>query len=106
MCLGADGDPVVLLCYRGSMNGLPDSFAWGNFSVLAVGVWAVGQRDSVDAVLMVSLLLFHVPPSKRSEFPGASELLLGGKCFERSLEFPLGVSCGSTEFTTLLSLHR
>uniref|UniRef100_A0A3P9KQD8 Angiotensin II receptor-associated protein n=1 Tax=Oryzias latipes TaxID=8090 RepID=A0A3P9KQD8_ORYLA len=28
------------------------SFMWGNFSVLAVGVWAIAQRDSVDAVLM------------------------------------------------------
>ncbi|XP_068568691.1 type-1 angiotensin II receptor-associated protein [Cebidichthys violaceus] len=31
---------------------LPISFAWGNFSVLAVGVWAIAQRDSIDAVLM------------------------------------------------------
>ncbi|XP_038552462.1 type-1 angiotensin II receptor-associated protein isoform X1 [Micropterus salmoides] len=31
---------------------LPLSFAWGNFSVLAVGVWAIAQRDSIDAVLM------------------------------------------------------
>ncbi|XP_069040200.1 type-1 angiotensin II receptor-associated protein isoform X3 [Lepisosteus oculatus] len=31
---------------------LPSSYAWGNFSVLAVGVWAVAQRDSIDAVLM------------------------------------------------------
>ncbi|XP_008319260.1 type-1 angiotensin II receptor-associated protein [Cynoglossus semilaevis] len=31
---------------------LPSSFPWGNFSVLAVGVWAIAQRDSVDAVLM------------------------------------------------------
>ncbi|CAL8351949.1 unnamed protein product [Gadus morhua 'NCC'] len=42
-----------LLTLWGCMNGLPDSFAWGNFSVLAVGLWAVGQRDSVDAVLML-----------------------------------------------------
>ncbi|KAG7275012.1 hypothetical protein CRUP_030531 [Coryphaenoides rupestris] len=34
------------------MAWLPASFAWGNFSVLAVGVWAVAQRDSVDAVLL------------------------------------------------------
>lgn len=31
------------------------SYAWGNFAVLALGVWAVAQRDSVDAVVMVSL---------------------------------------------------
>ena len=27
-----------------------------------------------------------LPPSKLSEFPGATELVLGGKCFEHSLE--------------------
>lgn len=37
---------------------LPLSFAWGNFSVLAVGVWAIAQRDSIDAVLMVSICLY------------------------------------------------
>ncbi|XP_026205093.1 type-1 angiotensin II receptor-associated protein [Anabas testudineus] len=31
---------------------LPTSYIWGNFTVLAVGVWAIAQRDSVDAVLM------------------------------------------------------
>lgn len=30
------------------------SFAWANFSVLAIGVWAIAQRDSIDAVIMVS----------------------------------------------------
>lgn len=39
------------------MAWLPPSFAWGNFSVLAVGVWAIAQRDSIDAVLMVSFCL-------------------------------------------------
>ncbi|XP_069388306.1 type-1 angiotensin II receptor-associated protein isoform X2 [Paralichthys olivaceus] len=34
------------------MAWLPSSFPWGNFSVLAVGVWAIAQRDSIDAVLM------------------------------------------------------
>ncbi|XP_055364839.1 type-1 angiotensin II receptor-associated protein isoform X2 [Betta splendens] len=34
---------------------LPTSYAWGNFTVLAVGVWAVAQRDSLDAVLMFLL---------------------------------------------------
>ncbi|XP_031669975.1 type-1 angiotensin II receptor-associated protein isoform X2 [Oncorhynchus kisutch] len=43
-----------LLCVvpRGCMAWLPPSYAWGNFSVLAVGVWAIAQRDSIDAVLM------------------------------------------------------
>nr|XP_020466196.1 type-1 angiotensin II receptor-associated protein [Monopterus albus] len=41
-----------LLTIWGCMVWLPDSFAWGNFTVLAVGVWAIAQRDSVDAVLM------------------------------------------------------
>ncbi|KAK2861721.1 hypothetical protein Q5P01_001254 [Channa striata] len=42
-----------LLTVWGCMAGwLPTSFAWGNFSVLAVGVWAIAQRDSLDAVLM------------------------------------------------------
>eukprot|EP00064_Thunnus_orientalis_P011250 superscaffoldBa00001606_g11280 len=34
------------------MAWLPSSFAWGNFSVFAIGVWAIAQRDSIDAVLM------------------------------------------------------
>uniref|UniRef100_A0A3Q3X6M0 Uncharacterized protein n=1 Tax=Mola mola TaxID=94237 RepID=A0A3Q3X6M0_MOLML len=37
----------------GCMAWLPSSFAWGNFSVLAIGVWAVAQRDSIDAMLML-----------------------------------------------------
>nr|XP_046238243.1 type-1 angiotensin II receptor-associated protein [Scatophagus argus] len=41
-----------LLTIWGCMAWLPPSFAWGNFSVLAVGVWAIAQRDSIDAVLM------------------------------------------------------
>ncbi|XP_009573129.1 PREDICTED: type-1 angiotensin II receptor-associated protein [Fulmarus glacialis] len=30
----------------------PASYAWGNFSILAVGIWAIVQRDSLDAVMM------------------------------------------------------
>uniref|UniRef100_A0A8C3SAF7 Angiotensin II receptor associated protein n=1 Tax=Chelydra serpentina TaxID=8475 RepID=A0A8C3SAF7_CHESE len=32
--------------------GLPSSYTWGNFTVLAVGVWAIAQRDSIDAIIM------------------------------------------------------
>ncbi|XP_020137302.1 type-1 angiotensin II receptor-associated protein isoform X1 [Microcebus murinus] len=28
------------------------SYAWANFSILALGVWAMAQRDSVDAISM------------------------------------------------------
>ncbi|KAJ7998612.1 hypothetical protein DPEC_G00206700 [Dallia pectoralis] len=41
-----------ILTVWGCMAWLPPSYAWGNFSVLAVGVWAIAQRDSIDAVLM------------------------------------------------------
>ncbi|KAL8198293.1 UNVERIFIED_CONTAM: hypothetical protein K2H54_003683 [Gekko kuhli] len=41
-----------LLTTWGCMAWLPSSYAWGNFTILAVGVWAVAQRDSVDAILM------------------------------------------------------
>ncbi|XP_075881211.1 type-1 angiotensin II receptor-associated protein [Nelusetta ayraudi] len=44
-----------LLTIWGSMVGLPISFAWANFSVLAIGVWAIAQRDSIDAVIMFLL---------------------------------------------------
>ncbi|NWX87030.1 ATRAP protein, partial [Nothoprocta pentlandii] len=30
----------------------PASYAWGNFSILAVGIWAIVQRDSLDAIMM------------------------------------------------------
>lgn len=29
-------------------------YSWANFTILALGVWAVAQRDSVDAISMVS----------------------------------------------------
>lgn len=41
-----------ILTIWGCMAWLPPSYAWGNFSILAVGVWAIAQRDSIDAVLM------------------------------------------------------
>uniref|UniRef100_A0A8D0GZ69 Angiotensin II receptor associated protein n=1 Tax=Sphenodon punctatus TaxID=8508 RepID=A0A8D0GZ69_SPHPU len=31
---------------------LPTAYSWGNFTILAVGVWAVAQRDSIDAIVM------------------------------------------------------
>ncbi|XP_009983159.1 PREDICTED: type-1 angiotensin II receptor-associated protein [Tauraco erythrolophus] len=37
----------------GCMNyTFPASYAWGNFTVLAVGIWAIVQRDSLDAIMM------------------------------------------------------
>ncbi|XP_042708852.1 type-1 angiotensin II receptor-associated protein isoform X1 [Chrysemys picta bellii] len=36
---------------RGCLE-LPNSYVWGNFTVLAVGVWAIAQRDSIDAIIM------------------------------------------------------
>ena len=45
--------------YRGCMMPwAPISYSWGNFTILALGVWAVAQRDSIDAILMVSFLFF------------------------------------------------
>ncbi|NXG19599.1 ATRAP protein, partial [Grallaria varia] len=42
-----------LLTVWGCMNYmLPASYAWGNFSVLAMGIWAIVQRDSLDAIVL------------------------------------------------------
>ncbi|NXI42858.1 ATRAP protein, partial [Galbula dea] len=42
-----------LLTAWGCMNHIfPASYSWGNFSVLAVGIWAIVQRDSLDAIVM------------------------------------------------------
>ncbi|XP_060766755.1 type-1 angiotensin II receptor-associated protein [Neoarius graeffei] len=48
-----------LLTVWGCMGWVGISYIFANFSVLAVGVWAVAQRDSIDAVLMflIGLLL-------------------------------------------------
>nr|XP_057910749.1 type-1 angiotensin II receptor-associated protein isoform X1 [Doryrhamphus excisus] len=46
-----------LLTIWGCMAWLPTSFAWSNFSVLAIGVWAIAHRDSIDAVLMFLISL-------------------------------------------------
>lgn len=44
---------LCVLMSRGCI-GLPNSYAWGDFGALALGVWAIAQRDSLDAVIMVS----------------------------------------------------
>ncbi|KTG47638.1 hypothetical protein cypCar_00010226 [Cyprinus carpio] len=42
----------LLTLWACSIPWLPTSYVLGNLSVLAVGVWAIAQRDSIDAVLM------------------------------------------------------
>ncbi|XP_059385030.1 type-1 angiotensin II receptor-associated protein isoform X2 [Carassius carassius] len=42
----------LLTLWACSFPWLPTSYVLGNMSVLAVGVWAIAQRDSIDAVLM------------------------------------------------------
>uniref|UniRef100_A0A8C9VCE6 Angiotensin II receptor associated protein n=1 Tax=Scleropages formosus TaxID=113540 RepID=A0A8C9VCE6_SCLFO len=46
---------VILVLCRGTTAWLTLSYAWANFSMLALGVWAVAQRDSTDAALMFLL---------------------------------------------------
>ncbi|NWU96866.1 ATRAP protein, partial [Upupa epops] len=42
-----------LLTVWGCMNYVfPASYAWGNFVALAVGIWAIVERDSLDAIMM------------------------------------------------------
>uniref|UniRef100_A0A0K8RZE0 Angiotensin II receptor-associated protein n=1 Tax=Crotalus horridus TaxID=35024 RepID=A0A0K8RZE0_CROHD len=42
-----------LLTIWGCMDSwLPQTYDWSNFTVLALGVWAIAQRDSVDAIFM------------------------------------------------------
>ncbi|XP_058017320.1 type-1 angiotensin II receptor-associated protein [Ahaetulla prasina] len=38
---------------------ISNTYSWSNFTVLALGVWAIAQRDSVDAIFMflIGLLL-------------------------------------------------
>ncbi|XP_059808027.1 type-1 angiotensin II receptor-associated protein [Hypanus sabinus] len=31
---------------------LPEPYIWSNYAVLAIGVWAIAQRDSIDAIFM------------------------------------------------------
>ncbi|XP_021335346.1 type-1 angiotensin II receptor-associated protein isoform X1 [Danio rerio] len=42
----------ILTVWACLLSWLPASYVLGNFSVLAVGVWAIAQRDSIDAVLL------------------------------------------------------
>ncbi|XP_043931191.1 type-1 angiotensin II receptor-associated protein [Protopterus annectens] len=42
----------LLTCWGCLVAWLPSAYAWSNFTVLAMGVWAVAQRDSVDAIIM------------------------------------------------------
>lgn len=51
------------------MAWLPSSYAWGNFTMLAIGVWAIAQRDSIDAVVTVGY------PSRLAYVPTLSVLL-------------------------------
>lgn len=54
---------------------LPTSYVFGNGSVLAVGVWAIAQRDSIDAVLLVGVIFFH-PRASFSDHEGLKLLIL------------------------------
>ncbi|XP_067288060.1 type-1 angiotensin II receptor-associated protein isoform X2 [Pseudorasbora parva] len=42
----------ILTVWACLLPWLPISYALGNVSVLALGVWAIAQRDSIDAVLL------------------------------------------------------
>ncbi|KPP69759.1 hypothetical protein Z043_111463, partial [Scleropages formosus] len=46
----------------GTTAWLTLSYAWANFSMLALGVWAVAQRDSTDAALMFGPHFRFLPP--------------------------------------------
>uniref|UniRef100_H3BIS2 Angiotensin II receptor associated protein n=1 Tax=Latimeria chalumnae TaxID=7897 RepID=H3BIS2_LATCH len=45
----------LLTTWGGLSQWLPMTYFWSNYTVLAVAVWAIAQRDSVDAVFMVLL---------------------------------------------------
>ncbi|KAM4646532.1 type-1 angiotensin II receptor-associated protein isoform 2-T2 [Amazona ochrocephala] len=119
-----------LLTVWGCMNHMfPASYAWGNFSVLAVGIWAIVQRDSLDAIMMflTGLLLtvltdiIHVsvfyPPN--NYLTGAKRFSIGMAIFSLILKplscylvyrmyrerggeytFNLGVTCASQDRST------
>ncbi|XP_075459573.1 type-1 angiotensin II receptor-associated protein [Ascaphus truei] len=42
----------LLTVWACTANWLPSAYVWGNLTVLAVGIWAIAQRDSVDAIIM------------------------------------------------------
>lgn len=56
------------------MAWLPQSYAWGNFTMLAIGVWAIAQRDSIDAVLMVGHQTWLINVSILSNLPAYFDL--------------------------------
>ncbi len=49
----------MFVCRACLFPWLNTSYVLGNVSVLAVGVWAIAQRDSIDAVLMVGVNFLH-----------------------------------------------
>ncbi|XP_019367271.1 PREDICTED: type-1 angiotensin II receptor-associated protein isoform X1 [Gavialis gangeticus] len=42
----------LLTIWAYTISWIPVSYLGGNFTVLAVGVWAIAQRDSLDAIIM------------------------------------------------------
>ncbi|KAM3824113.1 type-1 angiotensin II receptor-associated protein isoform 2-T2 [Vipera latastei] len=51
-----------LLTIWGCMDyWLPQTYAWSNYTVFALGVWAIAQRDSVDAIFMVCSASARIP---------------------------------------------
>nr|XP_033778825.1 type-1 angiotensin II receptor-associated protein isoform X3 [Geotrypetes seraphini] len=70
----------VLTIWACMYTWLPLAYTWGNFTVLAMGVWAMAQRDSIDAIstfligLLFSILsdilvfsLYYKPPITTAE---------------------------------------
>uniref|UniRef100_A0A8C6QNN0 Angiotensin II, type I receptor-associated protein n=1 Tax=Nannospalax galili TaxID=1026970 RepID=A0A8C6QNN0_NANGA len=51
-----EAPPVILLVHwlltTWGCIAFSGSYAWSNFTILALGVWAVAQRDSIDAIGM------------------------------------------------------
>ncbi|XP_030041959.1 type-1 angiotensin II receptor-associated protein [Microcaecilia unicolor] len=51
----------VLTTWACMYSWLPSAYAWGNFTVLAMGVWAMAHKDSIDAVSTFLIgLLFSI----------------------------------------------
>ncbi|KAM7006091.1 type-1 angiotensin II receptor-associated protein isoform 2-T2 [Tautogolabrus adspersus] len=76
-----------LLTIWGAMAWLPYSYSWGNFTVLAIGVWAIAQRDSIDAVLMFLMGMIATILTDIIHFSiyyPTNDLSLGGNVFRFS----------------------